>query len=317
VKAALAFVRRHREIGPLAALVLVHVFFLAMRPDTFGRWANLVTMLRQTSVVGIAATGATAVVILGGIDLAVGSTIAITTVVVALLLRAGLGPFPAAALGVAAATACGLASGAATAGLAIPPFIATLGTMSILRGLAKGLAHEQKIDAEPRGLEALVLPSRGLLGVPLAVWLTIAVAAAFATTLRATRFGRHVVAIGSNERTARLCGIEITRVKLAVYALAGLVAGLSGVVEFATLTQGDPTDSVGRELDVIASVVIGGGSLAGGEGSVFGALLGALLMTEIRTGCSHLGLSNWVQEVVAGVIIIAAVSLDRLRRRTS
>ena len=187
--------------------------------------------------------------------------------------------------------------------------------MSILRGLAKGLAHEQKIDADPKGLEALVLPSRGLLGVPLAVWLTLAVAAAFATTLRATRFGRHVVAIGSNERTARLCGVEITRVKLAVYALAGLVAGLSGVVEFATLTQGDPTDSVGRELDVIASVVIGGGSLAGGEGSVFGALLGALLMTEIRTGCSHLGLSNWVQEVVAGVIIIAAVSLDRLRRR--
>jgi ribose transport system permease protein len=275
---------------------------------------NLVTMARQTVVVGIAATGATLVILLGGIDLSVGSGVALTTVIVAALLRDGAGPIAAAAGGVAVAAATGLANGAAVAGLRIKPFIVTLGAMSILRGAAKGLAGEQKIDADPAGLDALALPSKGFLSLPAGVWILVAVAALAAGVIHLTRFGRHVLAIGSSERTARLCGLQVGRVKVAVYTLAGALTGLAGVLEFATLTVGDPTDSFGLELEVIASVVIGGGSLSGGEGSILGTLLGALLMTVIKTGCTHLGLSNWVQELVTGSIIVLAVAIDRVRR---
>ncbi len=158
-------------------------------------------------------------------------------------------------------------------------------------------------------------PSHALLVFSPAVWLMLAVGAATAVLLRWTRFGRHLFAVGSNAHTARLCGVQVERVKILVYTLAAALAGLAGVIELGTLTVGDPTDSVGLELDVIASVVIGGGSLSGGEGSVAGSLLGALLMTVIKTGCTHVGLPNWVQQVVTGGIIVAAVAIDRLRRR--
>jgi ribose transport system permease protein len=305
---------RRPWLGPLIALTLVYLLFVALAPDTFARPMNLVTMARQTAVVGVAASGMTMIIMLGGIDLSVGSAVALTTVVVASLLKAGFGPFAATLAGVLVAAATGAINGSLVAGLGITPFIVTLGSMSILRGAAKGLAHEQKIDVDIHGLDALVLPSPALLFPP-AVWIMLAVAALAAVVLRRTRFGRHVVAIGSNEETARLCGIDVKRVKVLVYTIAAGLAGLAGILELATLTVGDPTDSIGLELDVIASVVIGGGSLSGGEGSVAGALLGALLMTVIKTGCTHLGLPNWVQELVTGGIIVTAVAIDRLRRR--
>lgn len=133
--------------------------------------------------------------------------------------------------------------------------------------------------------------------------------------LRYTRLGRHIFAIGSNEQTARLCGVPVQRVKVVTYTLGGLFFGLAGLMLFSRLTVGDPTAAVGLELDVIAAVVIGGGSLAGGEGSVLGSLVGALIMSVIRSGCSQMGLSNWVQELVTGAVIVVAVALDRLRHR--
>ncbi len=143
----------------------------------------------------------------------------------------------------------------------------------------------------------------------------LAVGIGTAVLIHRTRFGRHLVAVGSSEETARLCGVPVKRVKVLTYTLAAALAGLSGVIELGTLTVGDPTDSIGLELEVIASVVIGGGSLSGGEGSVAGALIGALLMTVIRTGCTHLGLPNWVQEHITGGIIIAAVAVAVIRFR--
>jgi ribose/xylose/arabinose/galactoside ABC-type transport system permease subunit len=133
--------------------------------------------------------------------------------------------------------------------------------------------------------------------------------------LRYTRLGRHIFAIGSNEQAARLCGVHVAPVKISVYTIAALLAGFAGLMQFSRLTVGDPTVALGLELDVIAAVVIGGGSLSGGEGSVVGALVGAMLMTEIKTGCTHMGVANWVQEILTGVIIVAAVALDRLRHR--
>ena len=299
--------------GPLAALLAVYTLFVLLAPDTFAGGTNLGTMLRQTAVVAIAAVGMTYVILLGGIDLSVGSSVALTSVVVALALRAGLPPAVAALLGVGSGLLCGAVNGGLVTGLGITPFIVTLGSMSVLRGAAKGLADEQKIDADPRGLDALMAPGEHFL--PFGVWIALFVAVVAAVVLHYTAFGRHVVAIGSNAATARLCGVPVRRVTLCVYALAGALAGLSGVLEYATLTVGDPTDSIGLELEVIAAVVIGGGSLSGGQGSVAGAMIGALLMTVIKTGSTHVGLPNWVQEILTGVIIVVAIGIDRFRSR--
>ena len=305
-------------VGPLLALIAVYLLFVALRPDTFTRTSNLVTMARQTVVVGIATVGMTLVIVQGGIDLSVGSSVALTSVITAKLLLNGHSPALACTVGILAATVCGAINGALIARGKLLAFIVTLGTMSALRGAAKGLANEQKIDAPARGLDALLAPlppSRAWMLVPPGVWIAIAIAILFAWILRSTRFGRHVYAIGSNELTARLCGVRVERVKILVYALAGLLAGVAGVMSFSNLTVGDPTTSVGLELDVIAAVVIGGGSLSGGEGSILGAIFGACLLTVVKTGSTYVGLPNWVQEILTGGIILAAAGLDRLRQR--
>lgn len=302
-------------LGPLFALILLYGLFSALAPETFPGSINLLTMIRQTVVVVLASVGMTFVIILGGIDLSVGSAVALTTVVVARALRADHGALYAAWVGVGLGALGGLVNGALVSALRITPFIVTLGTMSVLRGAAKGLANEQKIDADPRGLDVLMAappPGEGL--VPPGVWLAFLVVALAAIVLKYSVFGRHILAIGSNERTALLCGVPVLRVRLFVYTLAGALAGLAGIMEYATLTVGDPTDSIGLELEVIAAVVIGGASLKGGQGSVVGSLVGALLMTVIKTGCTHVGVPNWVQEILTGAIIVVAVTLDRVRK---
>ena len=305
-------------LGPLVALIATYALFVALTPDTFARGINLVTMARQTAVVGVTAVGMTLVMVHGGIDLSVGSSVALTTVVIARALESGLGPGAAALAGVAVAVAAGVINGSLVNWLKITPFIVTLGTMSVLRGAAKGIADEQKVDADPQGLDAwmaVVPPERSFQLVPWGVWLLLLVAALAAALVNYTKLGRHIVATGSNVLTARLCGVPVPRVTVIVYGLGGLACGLAGLLEFATLTVGDPTDSIGLELEVIAAVVIGGGSLAGGQGSVVGTLLGAALLTVIKTGSTHVGLPNWVQEIATGVIIVVAMGVDRLRQR--
>jgi ribose/xylose/arabinose/galactoside ABC-type transport system permease subunit len=294
----------------------VYCLFAALTPDTFLRTLNLVTMLRQTVVVSIAAVGMALIIVHGGIDLSVGSTVALTTVVAAKCLQGGMGPTSTVLTALALGALAGALNGALVVALRIAPFIATLGTMSALRGIAKGLADEQKIDAPARGLDQwmAVLPGERL--VPHGVWLALATAVVCALLLSYTRLGRRAVAIGSNELTARLCGVPVTRVRLVIYTLGGLLAGIAGVLEFSTLTVGDPTDSMGLELEAIAAVVIGGGSLAGGQGSVAGTLLGALLLTVIKAGCTHVGMPNWIQEILTGAIIVVAMTLDRVRQAT-
>jgi ribose transport system permease protein len=289
---------------------VVYAVFAALTPDTFLRAQNLLTMARQTVVVATCALGMTLVIATGGIDLSTGSLVAFTTVVLARLLRGGASPAVAAFGAVTAATVAGALTGTLVGRARMTPFVVTLGTMSALRGAAKGLASEQKIDADPRGLDRLLSSDLSAPGL----WITLGLAVLVFAVLDVTRFGRHVVAVGSNEAAARLCGIDPGRVKISVYALSSMLAGVAGVMEFATLTVGDPTDSVGLELEVIAAVVIGGAPLSGGEASIAGSVIGALLMTVIRTGGVHLGLPSWVQEIATGAIIVVAVAVDRFRR---
>ncbi len=306
------------RFGPLLGLSAVFALFAVIAPDGFAGARNLETMARQTAIVGTAALGMTAVIILGGIDLSVGSIVALSTVVIALLLGSGVGPFLAAIGGIAAGAMVGCVNGLLITRLRVVPFIVTLGTLLAVRGLAKGLAHEQKVDAPVTWLNDLVAAlgvGQNWLLVPVGVWIVLILAASVAALLRYTVFGRHVFAVGSNEQTARLCGVPVGRVKLIVYTMSAAFAGLAGVMQFSRLTVGDPTVAMGLELDTIAAVVIGGGSLSGGEGSVFGSLVGAIIMTVIRSGCSQMGLPNWIQEIVTGGIIIIAVVLDRMRHR--
>jgi ribose/xylose/arabinose/galactoside ABC-type transport system permease subunit len=258
----------------------------------------------------------TLVIASAGIDLSVGSTVSLSTVVIALLLRDDVAPATAALFAIAAAAGCGLVTGLLVTRLRVVPFIVTLGMMLLVRGAAKGLAEERRIEAPASWLNGL-LRARGpgdWLLLPPGVWLLLLLALLVAGLLHFTRFGRHLLAIGSNERTARLCGVAVDRCKVAVYALAAALAGLAGVMQFAKLSVGDPTVAVGLELDVIAAVIIGGGSLLGGRGTVAGTLVGALLMTVIQIGCSQKGLPNWVQQIVTGGVIVAAVALDRWRQ---
>jgi len=301
-------------VGPLLALLCIYGLFSALTPDTFLRTLNLVTMLRQTVVVSIAAIGMTLIIVHGGIDLSVGSAVAFITVVTAKCLQSGMGPAGAVLTALLVGALAGCINGLLVVGLRITPFIATLGTMSALRGIAKGLADEQKIDAPARGIDEWMAVVPGERLVPYGVWVALFAGILFALLLGYTKLGRHAVAVGSNELTARLCGVPVARVRLAIYALGGLLAAIAGILEFSTLTVGDPTDSVGLELEAIAAVVIGGGSLSGGQGSVAGTLIGALLLTVIKAGCTHLGMPNWIQEILTGAIIVVAMTLDRVRQ---
>ena len=299
--------------GVFFGLVLVAAIFGILVGRQFFAPANLELMARQTAIVCMAALGMTIVIATGGIDLSVGSMIALTTVVIALMLRAEFAPLTAAAAGVAAAALCGLVNGVLITRLKVVPFIVTLGTMLIIRGAAKGFAEERRIEAPATWLNDLLRVTRGETLLPSGIWAVIVLAVLVAGVLRYTRFGRHVFAIGSNERMARLCGVAITRTKVSVYALSAAFVGFAGLLQFSKLSVGDPTVAVGLELDVIAAVIIGGGSLSGGRGTVAGTLIGAAIMTIIQVGCSQKGLANWVQQIVTGCIIVAAVALDRIR----
>lgn len=315
-------------LGPLLGLAVVFVLFAALRPATFLTAGNLQLMLLQTAVVGTAALGMTLVIITGGIDLSVGSNVALVTVVIATLL-ARLGGADAdeasagaavlaAAGGITAATLAGALIGGVITRLGLPPFIVTLATWGAFRGAAKGLANEQTVPAPESWLGALMAtpePGQRWMLLPPGVWLMLALALLTAAALRHTRLGRHALAVGSNEQTARLCGVRVGATKTLVYAIAGAFFGVAGVLQFSYLTVGDPTTANGLELDVIAAVVIGGASLSGGRGSVAGSLIGALIMTVVANGCTKCGLSNWVQAIVTGGIILLAVGVDQLRAR--
>jgi ribose/xylose/arabinose/galactoside ABC-type transport system permease subunit len=224
--------------------------------------------------------------------------------------------------GIGAGIASGLANGLLISWLRIVPFIVTLGTMSVFLGLAKLVAEETTVrpalEQVPAWIPALVepVPEPRWLLVSSGVWIALGLALVLAVVLRYTVFGRYVFALGSNESTARLCGVNVPLMKTAVYTLAGLFVGIAGVYQFARLSSGDPTSGIGQELKVIAAVVIGGASLNGGKGTVLGTLAGAAMMGVIASGCNTvLGVSNPMQNILIGLIIVAAAALDQIRER--
>ncbi len=306
------------KFGSFMALFLVFAFF-AILNSKIATFTALETIVQQTVIVGVAAIGMTLVIISAGIDLSTGSIIAMGSVVVALLMKSfGLPPFWAAIGGIFAGAFWGFLNGFLITRLKVVPFIVTLGTLLIVRGFAKGLAGSMPINVEQTWLSDLLAtlsPGQKWLLIPPGAWLMIILAGLVAGFLRYTPLGRHVFAIGSNEQTARLCGVAVEKVKLFVYSFAGAFSGLAGVMLMSYQEQGDPTGAVGMELDVIAAVVIGGGSLSGGEGSILGSMIGAIIMTIIRTGCQLNGWPTWVTQVVTGGVIVVAVAVDGLRHR--
>jgi ribose transport system permease protein len=306
-------------LAPFLGLILVIVIFSSI-PDVrsrFLRLANLKSVATQSVIVALGALGMTVIIISGGIDLSAASNIALSSVITAFAINAGIPPLISLILGIAAGGFIGFINGGLITELRLVPFIITLGMMGIARGVAKWIAGNQKIDAPLTWVNELMAksPQPSWLLLAPGVWLMIVLAVAMAIFLRYTVFGRHVFAIGSNEATARLCGVRTKRAKIIIYTLAGLFCGLSGVMEFSRLTVGDPTVAVGLELDIIAAVVIGGGSLSGGEGSILGSMIGVFIMSFLRNGCTMMGWPNYIQEIIIGVIIVAAVSLDQIRHR--
>jgi ribose transport system permease protein len=200
----------------------------------------------------------------------------------------------------------------------VGPVIAALGLLGVARGLAKWLAKQQSVNMPATWLPERVgmFPDPAWLLVAPGVWITILLAVSAAIILRNTVFGRRVFALGSNEAAARACGIATDRLKIWIYGLAGLLFGLAGVMQMSRLRQGDPTVAAGSELDIIAAVVIGGGSLSGGEGSITGSIIGALIMAFLRNGCQQIGWPNYIQEIIIGAIIVVAVAIDRWRTRS-
>ena len=330
-------------LGPFFGLLLITGLFAWLTRDSgsFLTAYNWRTIAVQTVIVGTAALGMTMIMIAGGIDLSVGSAVALVTVVAAVLVRDHHVPVLAAlAIGVLLGGACGLLNGGLISGLGVVPFIITLGSLKVFRGLAKWLSQSTAvyIPGKAKGgwfrevMSTNRQPpewSRRLSGrfgelvrdltmLSPGVWLLLALSVIVALMLRSSLLGRYAYAVGSNESTARLCGISVARTKLAVYGLAGLLTGLAGCLQFLFLDgTGDPTTADGLELQVIAAVVIGGGSLSGGEGTVLGTLIGCLIMSVLNNGCVHAGIPNASQDIIIGAIIVAAVALDRFRRRVA
>jgi len=305
------------QLGPFLGLALVVLFFAfaSGAPERYLSANNLRVVLAQTVIVALGAIGMTLIIVGGGIDLAVGSTIALTGVLCALGIREGWPPLAAVLAGVLAGGVIGLVNGLAITRLRVVPFIATLGMLGVARGTAKWLASQSTVNPPPTWVNelAVTFPPQPWMLVAPGVWIALVLAVAMAFVLRRTVFGRRVFALGSSEAAARACGIAVERLKLAIYGVAGLLFGLAGVMQMSRLRQGDPTVAAGTELDVIAAVVIGGGSLSGGEGSIWGSLVGALVMAFLRNGSQQMGWPSYVQEILIGVIIVVAVAVDRWR----
>jgi ribose transport system permease protein len=315
-----AFFARFRSLLALALMVLV----LSVLSDRFLTPDNGWNILRQISVNLCLSVGMTLVILSGGIDLSCGAILALAGAMAAGLLKNGLA-IPGTELllqfttsgailaGVLVGGAAGWVNGFAITRFSLPPFVATLGMFSIARGLTMLWTGGFPITGLGDGFGHLGTGT--FLGMPMPVWIMLALTAVFIVVTKRTRFGRHLYAVGGNERAARLTGLNVSRIKLAVYTLAGALAGVAGLIVTARLDSAQPNAGLGYELDSIAAVVIGGTSLSGGRGSIWGTVLGCLIIGVLNNGLFLLNVSPFWQQVIKGLVILLAVALDKMNAK--
>ena len=298
----------------LLLVIFIVGLALSLLTDTFLSVANFTNVARQISINGILAVGVTFVLLTAGVDLSLGSVVALSGVACATFAHPGEhSVFVPIAVGLLTGAACGLVNGVLVTRGGVAPFIVTLGMMTIARGLALIVSGGRPVADMSNELTAL---AGDFLGVPIPVLCFAGVAFAAWFFLRNFRLGRHIYAVGGNENAARAAGVPVEKVKLFAYGLCGLLTGLAGVVLAARITTGQPNAGQAYELDAIAAVVIGGTSLAGGVGTITGTLLGVLLIGVINNGLDLMGVSSYYQAVIKGVIIVGAVWLDRRQARS-
>lgn len=310
-----------QKLLAFGSLVVLLLFF-SLASDKFLQTANVIGILQATSVNGVLAIAATLVIITGGIDLSVGTLMTFCAVIAGVVLTYWGLPLP---LGIVAAIAagalCGCISGTLIAKMKIPPFIATLGMMLILKGLSLVISGTKPIyfndtpgfsEISTGSLIGDVLP---FMPVPNGVLILFILAVAIAYVLNRTVLGRYTFALGSNEEAVRLSGVNTDFWKIAIYSLSGAICGIAGLIIASRLNSAQPALGLGYELDAIAAVVIGGTSLAGGRGSILGTIIGALIMSVLLNGLRILSVAQEWQTIVTGLIIIAAVYADMMRRR--
>ncbi len=301
-----------QRLLPFLTLLLLFVALIIATPH-FLTPTNLGSLARQTAVINILALGMTLVIITGGIDLSVGSTLALAGYFGTSAIKAGQPIGTGVAIGIVCGMVCGLLNGFMITRFRISPFIVTLGTLEGFRGLALVLSKGLPVHGIPE--EFSFLGDGNLLGIPVSLWILAVCAVAMHVVLQNTRLGRYAFAIGSNSNAAYYAGVPINFHLVAVYAIAGTLTGLAGMIEASRLMTGQPTAGQGYELQAIAAVVIGGGSLQGGEGSVVGTLIGACIIGLLSNGSDLLGVNPYWQQVIIGTVIIGAVGFDEFRKR--
>lgn len=298
--------------GTLVLILLVMVVFLTIFTQGFMTGNNLSNLVRQTAINGVVALGMTFVIIAGGIDLSVGSVVGFAGIFVALLMKSGMPILLAVSLALIISVVFGVINGFMIFDGRIPPFIATLGSMTIIRGVIMLVSNARMIAGLPKPF--LNFAQSVIVGLPALffVWLILIFVAWFITNH--TPFGRNTYTLGSNIEVARLSGINIRSTIYAIYGFCGLMAGVAGILMTSRLANGIPTGGQGYEMDAIASCVIGGASLSGAEGTILGTVLGAIIMATLRNGGNLLGIDPFILQIVNGVIIVAAVFLDQYRK---
>jgi len=298
------------------AILIVLCLILTIITERFAHPDNIFSVIRAFSYIAIMAIGECMVIITAGIDLSVGSIFGIAGVIAALSMHQwGIGIPLSILIAISVGLGFGIFNGLMITRVKLPPFIATLGTLSVARGLAYGITGGYTIAGFPN---KFIYMGQGYIGpVPVPALIMIGLAIIFSIFLNRTIIGRRIYAIGGNEEAARISGIKVNNLKVIVYALSGGLAAIAGIVTIARLGVAQSTAGVGYELDVIAAVIIGGASVSGGAGSIFGAILGAAIMGVLRNGLVLLNVSAYWQQTVIGAVILLAVTADYLRRRKS